>query len=348
MGKIDELVLFRRAKESDVDDIMNYIKAYWNKNHILANHKEFFLYEYGNRHINQQNDDINFLLAFNRVNKELIAIYGFYIYSRDDNDRVLDMAGGLSHVKQDCGIPFVGISIYQKLFDFLNPRNVVGVGLNLDTSYRIMDRYFHFNMGKLEHYYRLSDKDDYKIAVISDKNILPINEARQARLIEIFSLEELKNHFYTDQEKNNREPYKDYTYVEWRYFMHPVYRYRCFCADNQLVLFTREVHHEDRIILRIVDVLGDVECIRWIGQGIQQLIETEQYEYIDFMESGISDDIMNSAGFTRLDEDSDNIIPNYFEPFEQSNIDVYCYCSLKDKSVVLCKADADQDRPNLI
>ena len=52
------------------------------------------------------------------------------------------------------------------------------------------------------------------------------------------------------------------------------------------------------------------------------------------------------AGFTEVNEEDGNIIPNYFGPFLQENIDIWV--DSKDKNSLFTKADADQDRPNTI
>lgn len=41
---------------------------------------------------------------------------------------------------------------------------------------------------------------------------------------------------------------------------------------------------------------------------------------------------------------SGNIMPDYFAPFEQRNIDIYYMSEIED--VILFKGDGDMDRPN--
>ena len=51
-----------------------------------------------------------------------------------------------------------------------------------------------------------------------------------------------------------------------------------------------------------------------------------------------------SAGFCERTENDSNIIPNYFSPYEQRNIEIYVSGNINDG--LFCKADGDQDRPN--
>ena len=60
-------------------------------------------------------------------------------------------------------------------------------------------------------------------------------------------------------------------------------------------------------------------------------------------EKGVDSNILQKAGWIKLDE-TDNIIPNYFSPYEQINVDIN-YCT-SDENIVLFRGDGDQDRPN--
>ena len=45
-------------------------------------------------------------------------------------------------------------------------------------------------------------------------------------------------------------------------------------------------------------------------------------------------------------DDDMNIIPDYFSPFEQKNIDIWVDSSNRIDTCCFFKADGDQDRPN--
>ncbi len=46
-AKFDELYEIRLATPNDIDNIMAFLKEYWDKNHILAINRDFFEYEFG-------------------------------------------------------------------------------------------------------------------------------------------------------------------------------------------------------------------------------------------------------------------------------------------------------------
>ena len=66
-------------------------------------------------------------------------------------------------------------------------------------------------------------------------------------------------------------------------------------------------------------------------------------EYIDCYETGVQDNYFVEGGWKEISETED-IIPEYFYPFEQRNIDIYYMSTLPD--VILFKGDGDMDRPN--
>jgi len=68
-------------------------------------------------------------------------------------------------------------------------------------------------------------------------------------------------------------------------------------------------------------------------------------EYADVYNWGIAPDLFARAGFSEVDPDGADIVPDHFEPFEQVNIRLR-FAVKSDRPVVLFKGDGDQDRPN--
>ena len=79
------------------------------------------------------------------------------------------------------------------------------------------------------------------------------------------------------------------------------------------------------------------------------LVMLEEYdaEYIDLYSHGVQIELLEQAGFINRKKVNNLIIPNYFEPFEQKNIDLtFAYKTIQTLPPVrLFKADGDQDRP---
>ena len=56
---------------------------------------------------------------------------------------------------------------------------------------------------------------------------------------------------------------------------------------------------------------------------------------------------MVSAGFVQNRNDGQNIIPDYFEPFERRNVKLDFFTDLKEPFCMF-KGDGDQDRPSIM
>ena len=67
-------------------------------------------------------------------------------------------------------------------------------------------------------------------------------------------------------------------------------------------------------------------------------------EYIEFIHYGLNKRLLKNAGFIKLNEKK-LIMPIYFQPFINENIDIYFFSS-KNQKLKLFMGDGDQDRPN--
>ena len=143
-------------------------------------------------------------------------------------------------------------------------------------------------------------------------------------------------------------PYKDAWYVSHRFFEHPVYHYEVYLLRDDdkayAVMVIRRVEHEGHECLRIVDYMGDIKALSGVSSALRGLM-TDKSEYIDLYNYGYPPEDICAAGFTERTKEDENIIPNYFEPFVQKNVECWFNSDAKD-NFVICKADADQDRPN--
>ena len=157
---------------------------------------------------------------------------------------------------------------------------------------------------------------------------------------------------------SNYRPIKTIEYIKQRYLNHPFYEYYLYgiCVNNLIdtVIVLRYCKVEDiGTALRIIDLIGDSGKLVYCQLAFAKLLEETKAEYIDFVTHGINEDVMNSAGFVRLDNSlgaTNTIVPHYFEPFLKSNVVLrYAYKTFAEgEQVVLCKGDGDQDRPNIL
>ena len=93
----------------------------------------------------------------------------------------------------------------------------------------------------------------------------------------------------------------------------------------------------------MIDCIGDHELFQHFTPELDRLLEEYGCEYADCYESGVRDEIFLKGGW-KMVVGSGNIMPDYFAPFEQRNIDIYYMSEIED--VILFKGDGDMDRPN--
>lgn len=344
--KFNEKYEFRLARREDIPAIMEYIDTCWKKGHILATNRELFEYEFCD------GDDVHFLLAIDRKTGCIEGMDGYYYTSSCREYRKFDVWGSMWSVRKDhSNLPLLGIAIANHYYEQVGFRYEIGVGVNEVTATPLHQDYFKVATGMLNHYYMLNDREDYHIAKIVHRQDSIAGEHRDAyRLVRAEDMQAV-NRVFSFENQITTYPYKDGWYVQHRFFGHPVYEYQVFMlmhSENKAdaILVMRKVEYEDRHVLRIVDYMGGIQALAQVSKQLYDQMDAT-CEYIDFYCYGYEEQAILNAGFTKRMKEDDNIIPSYFEPFEQRNVN-YWFNSDALENFVICKADADQDRPNIV
>lgn len=326
--------MIRFAKEKDIDNIMEFIDVYWKKGHILGNNKSFFKYE----HLLEEG--VSYVISENGEGI-IEAILGYIPYGKSYRD-VMTVMWKANHTAR----PSLGMELFNFLKENGDVRIIASPGSNkkLEGLYR----YLGYQFGAMRHWYRLnSKKDNFFIAKVVDTTVLESKGTVDSSLFD--SWEELDLNFDWERYKSSSpKPYKEKWYIKKRYFEHPIYKYIVYGIKNktektELLLVFRKVEVNGSSVLRLLDCIGNYNLLEGIGTLLDRLMVEVDAEYIDCYEIGLDETIMISAGFLKTKE-TENIIPNYFAPFVQENIDIYYFST--DKDIVLFKGDGDQDRPN--
>ncbi len=166
-------------------------------------------------------------------------------------------------------------------------------------------------------------------------------------MVKIESIKDLNFDF--DDDAQNTVPHKSRYYFAKRYFDHPLYRYLIYkvCFENNIdskaVVVLRKQEIEKYNVLRFIDFVGPVAFLGKLTSELDRIMKEFDSEYIDLYETGVEDSIFAENGWIEVKK-SNNIIPNYFSPYEERNVDIN-YCSSNDK-IIIFKGDGDQDRPN--
>lgn len=325
----------RFAKIEDIPSIMKFIDAEWKKDHILARDRALFDWQYVN------DDKVNMVIGESE-NHEILGVLGYIPYMNSDNK---DLSLALWKAKD--GTAFLGVKLLSFLMKEESYRTIFCNGINIATTAQIYKR-FRFDVDKLKQWYRLCDLEEYQVAKVWDKCIPTIKRNSKIHLIQIEKLEILLEKASEKFFDVNAIPFKSPEYIQNRYFNHPVYKYLMYALKNEDELFDAAIvlrvqECNGSKILRIIDVLGDNKLLYDITNQLEEIADEFDAEYIDMYEFGLEDNVLADAGWLLVGAD-ENIIPNYFSPYTQSNIEINI--SMQDQKIVMFKGDGDQDRPN--
>lgn len=337
MNRFDERYDIRLASYDEIPEVMKFIDDHWKKGHILAVNRDFFEYEM------VVDGVVDFLIAKDKATGKIDGIIGFLPCSHDKER--LDIWGVIWKTI-DGAMPMLGMELKKRLMTILNARTDLGVGANSGTSVPLLSRISHFYTAKMRHYYILSDSLEYKIAkVITVPDSVESSNWR-TNTSKLNSIEELAE-FFDFESVKDVIPYKDAWYYNRRYYQHPIYKYDIWGLshdDKKAIIVTREQPYNNSRALRIVDYLGDQSLFSGCNLFLREFLQDN--EYVDFYFDGFDEKYAEDAGMTNVDDTPDNIIPDYFHPFEQVNVDIWVDSSEKTKKCTFFKADGDQDRPN--
>lgn len=325
--------MIRFANYEDIPKIMQFIDKHWKKDHIMSRNRELFEFQ----HI--WGNEVSFVLSENNQG-ELDGILGYIPYDLKDRDVMLAI---WKTIKTDNTM--LGIDILRFLREDSTVKTLSAPGINPKT--RSIYQFLGIPTGKMRHWYRLNQRDKYKIAIIDDFEVPWACDDKDVSIEEYFEFEKVRTEFEKlDYRRQENRPYKSADYIERRYFSHPVFHYLKYgirCAGEWLMLIFRVQPYKGSGALRLIDGIGDLELFPYFTKTMDRLMEQLDCEYADIYETGMNERLLVSGGWKRK-ETTGNIIPEYFSPFEQRNVDIYYMSEIPN--AVLFKGDGDMDRPN--
>lgn len=324
--------MIRRAEYEDIPGIMEFIDRYWKKNHILSRERTLFEFQH------QWGDETAYIISESE-DRQINGVLGYIPYDRKDRDVMLAI---WKTIKTDDTM--LGIKMLELLRNTPGNRSVSAPGINPDT--RSIYHFLGIKTGMMKQWYRLRKLEEYHIALVKEHTI-PEYKKAGCTVEEYKEFEKLADSFrIEDCLCRAGHPYKSMQYLKRRYYEHPVFRYLKYGLrkdDKKLLVILRVQKCNGSAALRLVDGIGDEGLLRYFTPMLDRLMEIYQCEYADLYECGVEDEILKDGGWTRTKE-TGNIIPEYFSPFEQQNVDIYYMSSIP--GAVLFKADGDTDRPN--
>lgn len=327
----------RLARPDEAPRIAAFLDEHWGEKHPLVHIPELFEFYYRPFGVG---GPLQFALA--EQDGLLAAVAGYIRANRLDTPDI--WVSILSAAKFATGS---GLELLAALRELTNARQVACN--NIRPKVMPLYRFAGFTTGRLQHYYRLADRERYQIARVAHKTILPVSGSGALRLLP--TEDDLLSCGYVPDE--NHRPYKDLWYLARRYYRYPFQKYDVWgvledAAGTAVtaLLVTRRIPANGTCVLRVADYTGAPAAFPALGTAIDRLMAEYGAEYADCYCAGVPEEAMAAAGFCARGEDDANIVPNYLTPPLYENTDYY-YFTWDPEDFTMFKADGDQDRPNL-
>jgi hypothetical protein len=332
-------VRFARADERPL--LMKFIDEHWRKDHILSVDAVLFDWQY----LDRERGRYNFVIYEDAPTGTIQAILGFIPLAQFDPAIPLDELIWLAIWKVTPA--FSGQKIGKDLLGFLaaqiKPKIIAANAISPSATHRYIQA--GWRIGRLDHHYMLNPDVELKLAKAPDSYKPAAVKTFEYRTIEIVDpvrFAEQVSWFHTTPAKTPR-------YFSRRYFEHPTYEYIGYRirtrAYTDAMFIVRVCEHEGAKAIRIVDFIGNPAAM--VEASWQRLLRMTGAEYVDIYSSGIDVAVFQAAGFLRRQDGDGAIIPNYFEPFENRNVEIDTMISGTPFGFRTFKGDSDQDRPSM-
>ena len=295
------MISIRRAIIEDIPTIMQFMEDYWLHGYALAQNRDFFDWQF------VHDGKVNIWIGIDDEINKLYAMQSYIPYRHTPNP---DISGSVwLAIKSPNSM--LAFEIQDVMWADILPRTSPSPGLRPDAvkAYSLMG----YPITQMDHYYRLSDRDSYKIAIINTKSIPKVIDSGY-KLAPCEDLSEFEN-IISEDYLISRTPSKDYSYIKWRYYDHPIFSYdlwKIIAPDESPagILVTRTEHANDASSCKIVDFYGEPQILSKLSHEFDCLMEEKNYEYIDIYSYGIPVEIYENGGLTKCDSSSSNIITN--------------------------------------
>lgn len=331
---VEKGMRIRFATEKDIPEISLFIRDYWDEKYSYATHPSLLEY------IHKQKREVWYVILEKEDGSELLGTCGYLLCNQLEQT---DIAMCLLKVKKEVK-GLMGVKMLWFINTYIPNRFTYNCGLRTNTFG--IYQFLQWHVFKLNHYYRIADKEKYEICKINKKRIAELTNDN-VKLKKYTAFEEMKQSFDTKKFRHLR-PYKDENYIKWRYYDFPYYHYQVWGVteegETKALLVGREIMHLDTKMLTIVDFIGEEIEFSKISDEIQRLMNEQKYEYIECFNYGFSEETMKKGGFTMRTEEDTNILPSHFEPFEQINVEDYFFTTDVENLRVF-RADGNHDFP---
>lgn len=331
----------RRCREEDLFGVMEFIDAYWIKDHILFKHRELMDWQYGDP---KSKGTYNWLIAEDEEGTQ--GILGFIPTFKYDPDLAVDPLTWLAlwKIRPQPKNHTLGLRLMSTLAQAKGTGKLAVLGIN--STHAPMYKALGYVVGDLKQHFTCNPNLAQTLIGAPDDFEPPQPLVGRATFREVDAI-----YLDTFILVGVKVPCKSPRYFLNRYLIHPIYQYRIFAIEldgcSRALLSMRIASNNGARVLRIVDFLGDEEVLAESGSAIGQLLDEEGCEYADFLEYGLLPSVLVACGFRQAIHGSAVVVPNYFEPFLRRSTRIqFAIKGVRAEDLAIFRGDGDQDRPN--
>jgi hypothetical protein len=336
----------KRCGVDDISAVMEFFGENHDPLHIFASNRQFVDWQY----YVPESHDYNILIA--KDDNSILGLFAYIPNTFFDSDippehKFVWTANWL--VKKDYK-GFVGLDLFYSLPKYERCKNLGIIGLT-DGAAKFYQK-LGYRVGKLKHYFFVNENIDrfkilggYKRLCADAQRTSGGYGGRIERIDSFIGLESLPVFEYLI----SAEPCKSAAFFENKYLRSPFYNYIIYALKNEsgiaAALVCRVVSHNCAKVVRAVEYIGRAEYLA--EARLQYILDEHNAEYIDLYCEGIPHDMLGKAGFMLNTGQHGLIVPNYFEPFKNANIEIaYAYkFAQPNGQCYIFKGDGDRDHP---
>ncbi len=332
-----EMHQIRFATTNDQHSLSDFIDEVWKTGHVLARDDRLFSWQH------RSGSRLNFAIAVAPEIGRIDAISGFIPCAQFDEELApnRDFWMVMWKRRESADDPMLGLRLHHFLQEQLKPTTCGAIGLT-PVAARLYGA-LGFEVGKVNQYFIARDDcHDFRLIEIHGFAFAE-HQTRSRQSLVRRRIEDITS-FPTQAHR----PFKSLAFLRNRYANHPTYDYTFYqLSETGTIFVVRKCEANGASCLRIIDIIGDVSQDGATQREWQCIMNQEQAEYVDCLNSGVPASCFRDLGFyLRNDQIT---IPHYYEPFERRNVDICCaFKNDSDTPYAFFKGDADQDRPNYL
>ena len=330
----------RLCQQDELDLLKSFLESSWSNTHIFLKDQKILDFQH------KAISEYNFVVAYHKETQRFHGVLGivspnFYLNRKIATNEDVWLA--IWKVDKELAQSnSLGIDLLNYVDTKFKPNSVSAIGINHTVA--LLYRLIGFKVKKMNQWFIPNSRVEGFKLVVGDLMMSSEQSATALEVIEFaFGHREIIDRFLS-----NDVAKQSFQYLSERYLNHPTYKYQIFGffdVDKALmaIVVGRAVSAKGSKAFRVTELFVKGPKPKDLSSWFRELMCSEAYEYIDFLEYGFDDLTLQKSGFILCTENL--YVPHLFEPFVSDKQDItIAFRSAKPFSCT--KGDSDLDRPN--